>query len=189
LGDLRDPRAVPILVPLLKDQDVNYIVPWSLGEIGDRSAIPPLIETLNDKNPDMRVLAIYALVKLKAKEALPRIRAMVNDNERIHFDGLGTVAEAARAAIVELAGSRLSIWHPLNDDAVLFIYIWTFACGMLGGAGAFCILGRNRIGYYLAFFAVFIAVIGVISCATGYAPWDWWRCLTNYQQQGGLAHL
>jgi HEAT repeat protein len=106
LGDLRDPRAVPILVPLLKDQDVNYIVPWSLGEIGDTSAIPPLIETLYDENPDMRVLAIYALKKLKAKEALPRIRAMVNDNERIHFDGLGTVAEAARAAIVELAD-----WH------------------------------------------------------------------------------
>lgn len=43
-GDLRDARAVPILIPLLKDQDVNWIVPWSLGEIGDKSAIPPLIE-------------------------------------------------------------------------------------------------------------------------------------------------
>ena len=46
LGDLKDPRAVPILVPLLKDTEVNYIVPWSLGQIGDRSAVQPLIETL-----------------------------------------------------------------------------------------------------------------------------------------------
>jgi len=128
LGDLRDPRAVPILVPLLKDRDVNYIVPWSLGEIGDRSAIPALIENLNDQNPDLRVLAIYALVKLKAKEALPRIRALVNDNERIHFDGLGTVAEAARAAIVELAGSRVSIWSEQK------LVVRTAASGLVGSA-------------------------------------------------------
>jgi HEAT repeat protein len=101
-GDLKDARAVPILVPLLKDKEVNWIVPWSLGEIGDKSAIPPLIEMLGDTSPDMRVLAIYALEKLKAKEALPQLRALVDDDERIHFDGLGTVAEAARAAIATL---------------------------------------------------------------------------------------
>jgi len=101
-GDLRDSRAVPILVPLLKDQEVNSIVPWSLGEIGDKSAIPPLIETLGDNSPDMRVLAIYALEILKAKEALPQLRALLDDDEKIHFDGLGTVAEAARAAIASL---------------------------------------------------------------------------------------
>jgi len=98
-GDLKDARAVPILVPLLKDPDVNDIVPWSLGEIGDHAAIPPLIETLNDKNPDMRVLAIYALEKLGAKEALPQIRALSSDNQRTHFDGLRTVADVAREAM------------------------------------------------------------------------------------------
>jgi HEAT repeat protein len=101
-GDLRDARAVPILIPFLKDQDVNWIVPWSLGEIGDKSAIRPLIETLGDNSPDMRVKAIYALEKLKAKEALPQLRALLDDDESIHFDGLGTVAEAAKAAIATL---------------------------------------------------------------------------------------
>jgi HEAT repeat protein len=57
---------------------------------------------LTDKNPDLRVLAIDALKDLRAKEALPRLRLLLHDEERIHFDGLGTVAEAARAAIVEL---------------------------------------------------------------------------------------
>ena len=102
LGDLKDPRAVPILIPLLRDTDVNYIVPWSLGEIGDKSAIPPLIETLGDKNPDMRALAIYALQTLNAKQALLRIRALVNDDQRIHFDGLGPVSQAAKEAIATL---------------------------------------------------------------------------------------
>src|SRR5579863_881954 len=41
LGDLKDPRAIPILVPLLTEPVVKYIVPWSLGQIGNRSAIPP----------------------------------------------------------------------------------------------------------------------------------------------------
>ena len=101
-GDLKDSRAVPILIPLLKDQDVREGVPWSLGEIGEKSAILPLIETLEDNSSDMRVLAIYALEKLKATEALPQLRGLLGDDERIHFDGLGTVAEAAKAAITAL---------------------------------------------------------------------------------------
>jgi HEAT repeat protein len=102
LGDLKDARSVPILIPLLKDREVNWIVPWSLGEIGDRSAVPSLIETLSDHSPDMRVLAIYALEKLGAKQALPQLHLLLNDDEKIHFDGLGTVAEAAREAIAKL---------------------------------------------------------------------------------------
>jgi HEAT repeat protein len=102
LGDLKDPRAIPILVSLLKDSDVNYIVPWSLGQIGDRSAIPSLIETLNDPNASMRVLAIYALVELRATQAVPRLRQLLDDNARSNFDKLESVAEAARAAIARL---------------------------------------------------------------------------------------
>lgn len=101
LGDLKDPRAVPLLVSLLQDTDVNYIVPWSLAQIG-RSAVQPLIQTLSDKNPSMRVLAIHALVELKATEALPRLRQLLGDNERSNFGKLESVAEAAQAAIVKL---------------------------------------------------------------------------------------
>ena len=102
LGDLKDPRAVPILVPLLNDSEVHDIVPWSLGQIGDRSAIQPLIRTLSDQDPSMRVLAILALVELKATEALPRLRQLLGDNERSNFGKLESVAEAAQAAIAKL---------------------------------------------------------------------------------------
>ena len=100
--DLKDPRAIPILVSLLHDPEVNHIVPWSLGNIGDKSAIPSLIQTLDDPSPDMRVLAINALETLKAKEALPRLRLLMNDQDRIHFDDMGTVAESAAKAISAL---------------------------------------------------------------------------------------
>ena len=105
-GDLKDVRAVAILIPLLKDRQVNMIVPWSLGEIGDRAAVAPLIETLHDSDPDMRVLSIYALQQLHAKEALPELRLLTQDDANIHFDGLGTVAEAAKSAISELEAMR-----------------------------------------------------------------------------------
>lgn len=101
-GDLKDVRAVPILIPLLKDSQVNWIVPWSLGEIGDHAAVAPLIDTLHDFSPDMRVLAIYALQQLRAREAVPELRLLTQDDAAIHFDGLGTVAQAAKSAISKL---------------------------------------------------------------------------------------
>jgi HEAT repeat protein len=101
-GDLKDTRAVPILVPLLKDEEVSYIVPWALAEIGDKRANAPLIEALGDKNPSIRVLAIYALGKLGAKEALPRLHELLGDNGRSNFDGMVSVGEAAKAAIAKL---------------------------------------------------------------------------------------
>ena len=102
LGDLKDARGVPILVSLLRDPDVNYIVPWSLGQIGDKSAIEPLIQTLNDRDPSMRVLATHALAELKATESLPRIRQLLDDPARSNFGKLESVAEAAQAAIATL---------------------------------------------------------------------------------------
>jgi HEAT repeat protein len=99
LGDLKDARAIPILVPLLTDPDTSHIVPWSLAQIGDRSAIPPLIKSLNDPDPTLRVLAIHALVELKASEALPRLRMLLDDHASSHFDKMESVADAAQAAI------------------------------------------------------------------------------------------
>lgn len=102
LGDLRDPRAVPILVPLLKDKDINAIVPWALGQISDKSAIAPLLDALDEDDPSMRVLAIYALETLEAKEAVPRLISLLSDHRKSNFGAQVSVAEAARAAIAKL---------------------------------------------------------------------------------------
>ncbi len=104
-GDLKDSRAVPILVPLLRDEEVHYIVPWALGEIGDKHADDPLIKALDDKNPSIRVLAIYALEKLGAKEAVPRLRELLEDNEKSNFGGAVSVAEAAKVATLVIGTS------------------------------------------------------------------------------------
>lgn len=102
LGDLHDPRGIALLVPLLDDPETRSIVPWSLGQIGDKRAIPPLIAALDNDDPSTRVLVIYALEALHAKEAVPRLLSLVNDDRKSRFGALVTVSEAAKAAIAKL---------------------------------------------------------------------------------------
>jgi hypothetical protein len=106
LGDLEDPRSVSLLTPLLSDTDVNFIVPWSLGQIGDPRAIGPLLQVLEQDDASMRVLAIYALQTLNAREALPKLRELLKDDRRSNFGDRTTVAEAARRAIATLSRLR-----------------------------------------------------------------------------------
>jgi hypothetical protein len=103
LGDLKDSRGVDLLIPLLNDDDVAYIVPWSLAEIGERRAIGPLIGQLTIDNPSLRVLTILALERLNASEALPRLRELIQDTGRSNLSGPTTVAEAARHAIAVIS--------------------------------------------------------------------------------------
>ena len=102
LRELKDPRAVPDLVAQLQDEEVNYKVAWALGEIGGEPAVQGLVEALHDKSPDVRVIAIDALGKLNAKETLPSLRLLLDDNERCHFAERASVSETAPAAITKL---------------------------------------------------------------------------------------
>jgi HEAT repeat protein len=102
LGDIKDPRGVSILVSLIQDPDVKYVVPWALSEIGDSRANQPLIEALNYDDPSFRVYTIQSLVKLRAREALPRLRELQSDHEKSRLGDPITVAEAATQAIAKL---------------------------------------------------------------------------------------
>jgi len=61
-----------------------------------------LIDALDDDSPSMRVLAIYALETLNAKEAVPRLIPLLDDHRKSNFGAGVTVAEAAKAAIAKL---------------------------------------------------------------------------------------
>jgi HEAT repeat protein/carboxypeptidase family protein len=102
LGQLRDPRAIPILVPLLRDKEVDSNVPWALGQIGGRAAVDALLDALDEDSPSMRVSAIYALETLNAKEAVPRLIPLLDDHRRSNLGTPVEVAEAAKAAIAKL---------------------------------------------------------------------------------------
>jgi HEAT repeat protein len=102
LGQLKDPRALDLLVPLLDDAEINYAVAWALGEIGDRRAIQPLIATLRDRDAHVRISAIQSLEKLGATEGLTAIRALLTDNALPNAGDQVSVAATAKAAIAKL---------------------------------------------------------------------------------------
>jgi HEAT repeat protein len=88
---------------LLKDKDVNLAVAWSLEQIGDKSAIRPLIGTLEDRDLYMRVAAINALGKVDATEALPKLHSILDEAEVLMvIPDYGSVVKATRAAIAKL---------------------------------------------------------------------------------------
>lgn len=98
-GLLKDPRATEALLPLLDDADVNGKVAWALGEIGDQRAVQPLIHSLNDREADMRLAAIDALAKLNAREAVPQLRMLFDDNAMGRIGVRISVGDAARTLI------------------------------------------------------------------------------------------
>ena len=106
LGELKEPNAVPILLTLLNDQEVNYKVAWALGEIGGDAAVLGLVQALRDRSPDVRVIAIQAIEKLYARETLPHLRPLLNDHHRSHIGDPISVAEAAQSATAKLERSR-----------------------------------------------------------------------------------
>jgi HEAT repeat protein len=106
LGELRNPDAVEMLIPLLNDDDINYSVAWALEQIGDQRPIGALVKALNHPDASVRVPVIHALQGLGAVEALPYLEALVDDPERPRFGYRGTVGQAAREAIASIEGDR-----------------------------------------------------------------------------------
>jgi hypothetical protein len=68
---------------------------------------PQSIQTPGDKNPDRRVLAIYALEMLKARPALPKLRLLIVDNEAFHFDSVETFAHPGRSSHIQAKRNAL----------------------------------------------------------------------------------
>jgi hypothetical protein len=71
-------------------------------KIGDKRAVGPLLDALDDDSPSMRVLSIYALETLNATEAIPRLISLQDDLRKSNFGAQVSVAEAAKAALAKL---------------------------------------------------------------------------------------
>lgn len=107
LGRLRDPAAVPRLLPLLADDTIDYHVAWALGEIGDPRAVPALMGSLADPDAHVRGNAIRALAKLRAREAVPALTALFGDSARPSAGERIPVGEIARQAVDDIRNGRV----------------------------------------------------------------------------------
>lgn len=121
LAKIADPRSMDTLIELLNDETFfhdmyGYFIPKALGNIGDRKAIPPLLDALRAKNFDP-VTVITALGKLEAKQAVPDIAAHMRDagkRDILHVDVLTSSAAEALGRI----GSQDAIselWSVVRD--------------------------------------------------------------------------
>jgi HEAT repeat protein len=121
LGRLGDPRGFETIAAILSDRSPRsagqgipgskWTVPaqiradryYAAHLLGDRRGIGPLVAQTDRDDPSLRVLAIGALERLKAREALPRLRQLLQDDRRSNFGDRTTVADTARRAIAVIS--------------------------------------------------------------------------------------
>jgi HEAT repeat protein len=92
---------------------------FSLAKIGDKSAVPHLIEVFNDPDPNVRWSAVFALRSLRATEARELFEAALTDEAPVVRQG------AARAlGWIGAVDSLPVLRHALDsdpDDSVRFL--------------------------------------------------------------------
>ena len=99
LGNIGDKRAMEPLLALLDKPGYGYLAVMALGNLGAPEATDGLIRMLQAKpSPDQRLI-IMALGKLKAREAVPAIRAACSQ-----YPSNSQIGEAAAIALESIGG-------------------------------------------------------------------------------------
>jgi len=82
IGQAADPEAVPYLLPMLKDTDVFVRMATArvLGDLKATTAVPPLIDSLEDVEPAVREAALGSLRALTGKDL--RFDPMASESDR-----------------------------------------------------------------------------------------------------------
>jgi HEAT repeat protein len=114
LGELKEPAAVPGLVEALRDENENVRreAAYALLRIG-RQALPRLLKSLDDADPDMRAAAIKVLGRMGDATAVPNLIASLKDTEWPQMD---------EARICDLAAIALE--HIGTDEAFAAVDTW-----------------------------------------------------------------
>ena len=81
LGRLGEPRAIPHLVELVRDDPepkVRMFAAHALGQVQAKDAETVLVEALNDPAPIVRMGAAEGLGSIRAREAVPHLRKVLD---------------------------------------------------------------------------------------------------------------
>lgn len=129
-----DPRLVPTFIPFLSDEipELRATAAWSLGRIGEGTAVIPLIEALQDPDPYVRQNATHALGTIGDPRAVPALMKTLADSDygvkKDAVNALGTIGHPqARPALEKIlhgadAGLSKNAAYALariGDDAAL----------------------------------------------------------------------
>jgi len=105
LGQIRDVRAVKILIAVLEDENssdrTQDLVAGALVSIGT-PAVEPLIAVLKDKDPLVRMQAAYALGRIKDARAVgPLIGALKDENPIVRMQAADALGQTKDVHAVE----------------------------------------------------------------------------------------
>ena len=108
-GQLKDARAVPVLLKLVNsnDPEVRLNAVKGLGESGDRSALPALRQTLKDPDLNMRGWSIIGLGKLRDEDSLMDLEHIATDDTQPM-----SIRDAATASVDEIKSSMPPLETP-----------------------------------------------------------------------------
>jgi hypothetical protein len=113
LGEIRDPRAEPVLIELLEhagDLNLRARAAAALGTVGGPLAPPALRAALQDAGWQVRAQAATSLGALGDRESVTALSAAIEDGSwwvrRNCADALGELGPPGLAALRELATSR-----------------------------------------------------------------------------------
>lgn len=83
-GRLEDPRAAPLLLPLLESREValRQAATWALGMTRDPRHFGLLLEALGDPTPSVQALACLGLVHAHERKHLDQVSAVMRDTRR-----------------------------------------------------------------------------------------------------------
>lgn len=127
LGSLGDKRAVKLIIPLLRDENlwVNVETIWSLGRLGDREAVEPLVDLLQTSvNPPVRREAAISLGLLGDNRAvIPLIMRLKNDNNALVrakiIEALGMLGDKQAITSVKYYRRDKDIWVRTEAEKAL----------------------------------------------------------------------
>jgi HEAT repeat protein len=104
LGQLRDPRALPVLKRLVDDPDpetrFNAVV--ALGDLGDAAAVPTLIAAMDSEDAGVRIAAAGVLGGLRDPRAIPRLEQALHDSrEDVRWNAACALSRLGKLSAVD----------------------------------------------------------------------------------------
>jgi hypothetical protein len=124
LGKLSDKQAVEPLLEVVKrreDEGEAEIAIQSLGQIGDRSALPTLLDALNDKSKLIRQSAVKALGNMKDERAVSKLIPLIyrSEFEEEAINALADIGEVAVESIMKLLEGTDKVYYGAASEVLV----------------------------------------------------------------------
>jgi HEAT repeat protein len=115
---LKGEVVVNHMIALLKSEDVDLraVAVYALGDLGDRTAVPALLQSLKDEEERVRRLSAHSLRELKDPVAVPDLIAVLHDENEFD-DVIDAAAWALNAIGTREARIAYKEWTRRNKDS------------------------------------------------------------------------